>query len=291
MKNLVFNKLKELNKSYTVTGRDYILTSCLNPVHNDSKPSMGVNLKNGYAKCFTCGFTVSPKFFTEGLDESQIIDLERKAIYSKIKEQFNNTKAMRGTVILPPKSDTELPENWRGVSKDILKEVGAYICDIGKFQNRIIFPINEYSYTSRYLGEVPKGQGKWIHSKGFKHYDDVYIKINKGKPLVLVEGLHDALLLYQKGYSVICNFGLAPNIIQESIVAKLLAHNIDTVHIMFDEDEAGRGATSSLFTKYLSSDIRFIINLKHARLLDGLKDYYESSFKDYGEYYESKKEQ
>jgi hypothetical protein len=289
MKELVLNKLKGLGVKYKESGKHYVMVNCLNPNHDDKNASCSINTSNGFGRCFTCGFPITPKYFTDGLSEAQVLELERKAKFEKLKNTITKSSTKRSKILMPPKSDEELPNIWRGVSKSILQEVGAYICRIGQYHDRIIFPINEYSFTSRKLlddSNYKSGTGKWLHSKGFKHYDDTYILSRGGDSIILTEGLHDALLLYQDGYSVICNFGVAPNILNSNILAKLLSANISTVYVMFDNDKAGQGATTNLFNRYLEAHYDTLITIKHARLVSSLKEYYNSNCKDYGEYKE-----
>ena len=51
--------------------------------------------------------------------------------------------------------------------------------------------------------EYKSGHNKWMHSAGFKHSKDLFIAKTDDPYVVLVEGLHDALLLYQENIPVI----------------------------------------------------------------------------------------
>jgi DNA primase len=292
MEQLIRIKLEALGKPMVDSGYPFILTTCLSPDHPDKHPSFSVNLETGAGKCFGCGFYVSDKYWINGeMSEEEIEELLRKNKYSSLKNKFKKEEEVAPMVFLPPK-DADVEDGWRGLTRETLDKLQIYICNTGKYAGRVIFPMqNEYgniaAFNTRALSADIKP--KYKYSYGIKVDDLVYpnTKLLKelNKPyVVVVEGIMDAISMYQDGIPAILNFGVN-NTIKSKKIGELLKLGVETIYLGLDNDEAGTKGTM----QYLESDLNEFFTLKLARTLPELQDFYNSGEKDYNDYIQKRK--
>jgi len=291
LQQIIENKLQQLHKPFKYTGKEFIMTTCLSPTHNEKHPSFSINVETGKGFCFACGYKVTKDFWiTDEVDE----EVERSIFYQRLKnklitaEMTNGKYNIKDDVILPPKhSDISFlckDNKYRGIPLDVYNKLEVYYCNVSKYKNRIVFPIKEnervVAFTTRTLENNSKV--KYIHSKGFNSKEIIYpYKFNKNF-VVLVEGVFDAITLYHLNIPVICNWGVALNYNQNKI-AKLLKNSVDTIYIALDNDQAGIKATK----QFLESDLNEYFEVKEGKQLYELKDFYKSKYKDINEWFES----
>jgi len=297
LEKIIVNKLKQMNKPIKQTGKDFIMTTCLNPQHNEKNPSFSINIKSGRAKCFACGFTINKNYWFDNVNEEEI---DRQIIYQTLKEKLNQVDEYINDldeIILPPKNlsiDILLDESnkYRGIKKETFEKLNVYITTRGKYQNRLIFPIQ---YDGKNLAFETKSleqelnlnnnfKGKYVHSKGFDSKTLIYpynlLKQMNKNYIVLVEGIFDAITGYELGIPTIANWGVALNFNNKKI-ATLYELGIDTIYLAFDKDQAGIKATNDYLKSYLSN----YFDIKLGIELDELKDFYRSNYKDLNDFY------
>jgi len=287
LKEIILNKLQVAGKPTNSSGKNFILTTCLNPEHKDKNPSFSVNLENGYGVCFSCGYKVNKKFWLYGIeDEDMVDDLMRTSLYQKIEDMFSSSEQKpKADVLFPPHSNTELPDPWRGLTIDTLNKYGIYYCDYGHFEDRAIFPMWEYdgtpvAFNSRAMGEIKEGLQKYKYSKGLNVNELIYPPVEPGtKYIVLCEGIMDALSMVQNGIPAIFNFGVNYTFSSKKI-AQLLKQGVETIYLAFDTDKAGLEAV----VKYLQSELPDYFDVFHGRKCEKLIPFYESGCKDYNEF-------
>lgn len=286
LKEIILGKLEESKFPIKSTGKNFIITSCLNPNHNDKHPSFSVNLETGYGVCFSCGYKVNKKYWLYGLEDEEEIDLiMRSALYANLEKYYESPENKERTVLFPPKSDKEIESPWRGLTKETLQAQGIYYCDYGHFEDRVIFPMRDNSgqlvaFNSRALHEPKEDMQKYKYSKGIPVNTLLYPSVPHGtKELVLCEGIMDALSMVQDGIPAVFNFGINYTFSSEKI-ATLLKIGVETIYIAFDNDEAGlRGMTN-----YLDSNLSDYFNVKPGKLCRALVPFYMSDCKDYNEF-------
>jgi len=279
-----------MNLVWKDSGQDFILCQCMNPDHNDSNPSMFIQTEIAYGRCQGCGYEVFPEMFIK--DESTLEDHKLLSGYHQIKKKIELEELVEGsdTFYLPQKSDEELME-YRGLSKEIIDAAGMYKCDVGRYENRVIFPF--YSkhgalrgYTSRWLGDVPNSSfPKYIHSKGIRTSDFIlYGKLIydlglDASTLVVTEGNMDALILLQNGIAATPSLGFrSPS---DLWVIEAIQLGVDKVILAWDNDEAGIKNMSKQYKNWLDkipTELGFY-NKKTMAL------YKQEKYKDFHEYY------
>ena len=281
--DIIKNKLDALKVSYKKSGDHYLLSQCLNPHHSDEHGSFSINTQTGYCKCFTCGFTIGVDFFTNGvMSEEQEEEMKRQATYYKLKEQLKReSKGLCKFSGLPLKGG-ETPEGYRGFTKDTIKKFKLYECNVGRYANRTIFPFDSEGFTSRTHDK--DSEVKYLHSKGFDNKHSLYpfdiLKEARSDYVVVVEGIVDSISLWQDGIPSTCNFGISNNFSSYKI-GKLLEIGVETIYIMMDNDEVGQKAEENLLEDY---NLKEYFEVKSARELELLDEFYSSECKDYNEY-------
>lgn len=245
MSDPVLELIQKNNLAYQVSGRDYLI-KCLNPEHPDSNPSFRVDKVSGVAHCFACGFKTNLFKFYGVFTNPVPIKI------AALKDKLVALKSF-GQDIELPNGYTPWTKQFRGISPQTLKHFGAFYTNaVEKLQDRIIFPIKDITQkTVVYVGRhtLSAGNPRYLnYPSGVKiplfpaHLPAGY------SSMVLVEGIFDMLNLYDKGCeNVVCAFGT--NTLQNDTKAKLLpfkAQGVTHVYLMFDGDDAGRAAATTL---------------------------------------------
>jgi len=289
LKDLIIEKLKAAGKPIKKTGDNFIMTTCLNPNHNEKHPSFSINLESGKGKCFACGFSVGKDYWLDGnLDEETIEEISRLAIYNEVEQKLNSkSEKYIWDGILPIKSE-KLSEGWRGLNKDTIEKLDLYITRRGKYKDRVIFPFydgegNLLGFNSRAL--TPDITPKYLYAPGIKPSEILYPFPEKTEYIVLVEGIMDAISLTQEGIPAIMNFGVNFTF-SENKIKTLLSLGVETVYLMFDNDKAGQEAVKRYEeNKYFCS----VFDVKPGIALPALIPFYQSSCKDFNEFLTSSK--
>lgn len=294
MRDIILSKLNQMKISYKFSGDHYVMCGCLNPSHNDETPSFHIDLNTGLGGCFTCGFKAKPSYFIDktSMTEDELEELERTTQYSLLKAKLKREEIGLNTANLPIVG--AYMDEYRGLSKDTLDRFDVYLCTRGLYADRVIFPFyvegRPVGFTSRTtINSTPK----YLHSKGFDNkatiypYDVLEQEATKRalKYVVLVEGVLDCLSLWQNNIPSICNFGVANNLTRHKL-ACLLSWGIESIYVSFDKDLAGQEAEDRLIN---SEDLKYLadfgVELKSARELKELEDYYKIPEGDLNDYF------
>ncbi len=274
-------KLNMLGKPIVPSGPEFILTTCLNPAHEDKHPSFSVSLETAAGKCFSCGFSVGPEYWRTGkLDEEELAELERNLKYQQLLQSYQKEEEISPMVYLPP-NDAIMESGWRGLHATTLGALDIYMCHTGSYENRVIFPMrnshgNIAAFNTRALDDRPN---KYKYSKGIKVNELLYPPPEPTTHLVLCEGIMDAISMWQDDIPAVFNFGVnitfGPKKIQQ-----LLELGVETIYIAFDNDEAGQKG----WERYLESNLGDYFTLQRGEACLDLKDFYASGEKDYNDY-------
>jgi len=146
---------------------------------------------------------------------------------------------------------------------------------IGYNKGRIIVPYFKNSYVAYWIGRAYNNQDpKYFKPKKDGLNENIIWGLNTldiNKPLVITEGVFDAISAYQEGYSVLSSMGghfskaQLKNLIQ-------ICKNHDDIIICFDADEAGQSFNLKLASIFLSNRIKFNVAIpEHAK---DINEYY-----------------
>ena len=257
--------LDEQNIDYKIKGHDYII-ECLNPSHEDTNPSMRVDITTGIFNCFSCGS--KGNLFTKFNKIVNMLNIRQTNILEKIKQLKIPNLAL-------PEDADQFSHEFRGISIKTLQNFEAFTSE-KDWEGRIVFPIKNYK------NNIVAFIGRFTHS----NLDPKYMVLPHGSMLplyppavninsnsiVLVEGIFDLLNLYDKGITnVVTGFGL---------VKSKKSNNVSTIHdrfapykiigvnkifILYDGDKPGKDAA-----RFLERDLSDYISVEVLNLPDGV---------------------
>lgn len=245
MSNPVLDLIQKQNLAYYVSGKDYLI-KCLNKDHEDTNPSLRVDMVTGKTHCFSCGFKVN--LFAHFNVTSNFLSIK----VAKLKEKLSNISVMSKDLEFPCGVEP-YTKKYRGISAKTLEKFGAFYTYVEeKYSDRLFFPLKDPSgRTSVFIGRA-------MHTAASPRYMVVptgatlplypIVFTDKFQSVVLVEGIFDMLNLYDKGIkNVSCAFGT--QILIKDTARKLLPLKVQGIHkiyLCFDGDEAGKKAMNEL---------------------------------------------
>lgn len=235
---------------------DWIHLKCLFPDHDDSNPSMSINIKHQGYNCFVCGAGKLSEMFEilgwneEGFDN---ISVEPKRgiwedTIKKIREKDEPEKVfklpfgfqfIKEGVCLSYLEERKIDDvagifkiGWTGEDDNIYKK---------NYLNRIIIPVhnNKGKYIWPEGRSVLAGYKPKYYRPAGVHKNDYLFNIHRVKRMttnfvVLVEGIIDAITLHKWGYPAVCTFGAN---LSERQLEQLV--EFTKIFICFDIDKAG----------------------------------------------------
>jgi DNA primase len=145
----------------------------------------------------------------------------------------------------------------RGLSAETIQTFGLGFCQKGLLTGRIAIPIRNakgelVAYAGRWPGDTDKE--KYLFPKGFKKSLELFNLDQAGKepadkPLIIVEGFFDCMMLHQNGCrKVIALMGSSMSPAQEGLIRKHTDSNSHVI-VMLDEDEAGQAAREEIASR------------------------------------------
>jgi len=144
----------------------------------------------------------------------------------------------------------------RGLTQETVIDFGVGFCAKGMMAGRIAIPIHNLAgevvaYAGRLPGEPTDETPKYKLPQGFRKSLELFnidraVKEPADKPLVIVEGFFDCMMLHQAGYrKVVALMGSTLSAAQEELVKKH-TDGKSRVIVMLDEDEAGRAGREDI---------------------------------------------
>lgn len=237
--------LQSQGRSYSISGKEF-KTNCIFGTHEDRNPSFSINMVTGKAYCFSCATgTHADRILGVQQDEESL----RISKYMQLDKMWEPVETTELNIVLPPMA-SEVTDSIRGISKELLQELGAYHCNHGRYKDRLIFPIRDtdgelLGFDARIHGDNPNvPEAKYLRPSGMKTVDILYpldYLWNHREDLdlstiVLTEGIMDAISLIQLGVPAVCNFGLsAPSPLK---AGRLLSLGTMTLVNGLDNDQA-----------------------------------------------------
>jgi len=219
---------------YRPMGSDFVVL-CTNPGHDDTSPSMRINNITGIYQCFSCGH--KGNILTDYNEKVGGIQMKRDQLTALLQK----TKAESVGLKMPDKA-IRWTQPYRTMSAETMQKFEAFTY-AEDFPNRIVFPIRDFSgkikvFHGRHLESA--GQPKYLNFPKqttlplFPHRPEIY----HGR-VVIVEGIMDALNLYDKGITnVITTFGLKNFTKDTAGILKMLG--VTGIDIFFDDDSSHR---------------------------------------------------
>jgi hypothetical protein len=166
----------------------------------DYKNAFGYNEITNFFHCFKClikGFVGDPNFDS--------------ALLPPPKDKFDPPESYEEIAIEPCLSSMFMKPKLkylsdRGLSEEVVRQAHIGWCQKGKFASRIIVPIldeKEYywkGWSARLFGPESKYKPKYLYPEGMDKrnllYNSAALEKDPDKPLIVVEGVFDALPLW-----------------------------------------------------------------------------------------------
>jgi DNA primase len=268
------NELIQRGIEFHEVDEGQVMINC--PFHDDSNPSMTVNINSGAFHCFSCkesGTTfvkllaklenISLEEAKEQLEEGQGDDTVMNFIQDKVNEtlsdeedevvRYYSSKSFHKK--FPRFTDSVEASSYlahRGISRRTAHEFDLRWGNDGVMVNRIVYPIytNEgelLSYGGRTILRDVKPKTRKVRSGLSSLYGlrEVLTRTLSTKwsfklpYLVVVEGEFDAMYLYELGYNVVSTMGTSA---LTDYQISLLKTYTKLVIFSYDGDKAGRDA-------------------------------------------------
>ncbi len=299
MMNLEDQVIAELEKRdipYTRRNGE-INCRCLTGTHEDRHPSMWINLDKNVYYCFSCQAKGKASDLLDlEIDEETLRFIQYKKFLQELEQ---STKVIDEPVgypdqLLPPTSHIELPNEWRGIHKDLLEALGVYYCTQGRYRGRLIFPsfnpltkeINGFDarifdeYNQQYNIEVFAPDAKYLRPRAVKTLDVVWVPKtlldSSVDTVVLTEGVVDAVSLLEMGHPAIANYGLLSFTPERA--ALLYAMGVQNVTMGLDLDKPAFNALPRISESIKQQGFRV------TKPLLFVKDMLKLGIKDYNDY-------
>lgn len=256
----------------TVNG--WIMFRC--PFHEEENPSFGINIESGAYHCFAChvkgSFSDFARHFGYDVSSLPFLDIPSNSDYRKAREKavmslrkslsmdnkFYNKKfvsfkdAMKDN---PNDKYTRMLIKYaanRGISQWTIRRLNFGYIKYGIYRNRVVIPVYDYSgrkilwYEGRNAtndNSVPKYWRPKYSSSSMTLYN--YANILQKDYAVVVEGIFDAIKLYNCGIPGVCIFSSKISDMQYALLSAF-----SKVLLAFDGDAAGKRAFSETL-KYI----------------------------------------
>jgi len=236
------------------SGSEYKITCINQGAHADgfdANPSLYINVDKRAAFCQTCGFRMNEVSLVkwlvgDALDDFDIAAMTIKGTLRRIQEAEEPfLHEAEEFTMMPPSVPWD--RDYRGISKEFYHTVGARYCTVGRYTNRIIFPIyvngRLRGFDSRALGDE---KPKYLRSKGFDSlneglYPFDYIVSMKPKYVILCEGIFDSLNACYHGFPALNIFGVRTWSMPKFNL--VLSTGASEVIMLMDNDAAGQKAS------------------------------------------------
>jgi DNA primase len=224
---------------YTHKGNDYII-KCLSPGHEDRNPSLRVDKITGIFNCFSCAY--KGNLFSYFDEKPNLNQIRRATLKNKIIQ-----KRTEQVGVPLPKNQQPYVGTWRDISQDTYSYFEAFTSTNQEHSGRIVFPIKDATgkvvclvgrstvgAEPRYLNTPAKAKMPMFPTVTPFHGS-----------IVLVEGIFDMLTLFDAGIkNCMCCFGVKT--ITKEKLTLLKISGVHKVYIMFDNDDAGQNAISTI---------------------------------------------
>ena len=144
----------------------------------------------------------------------------------------------------------------RGLTKETVIDFGVGFCAKGMMADRIAIPIHDpqgevVAYAGRFPGNAPGDTPKYKLPQGFRKSLELFnvdraLNEPPERPLVIVEGFFDCMMLHQNGCrKSVALMGSSMSAAQEELIRKSTDCRTQII-LMLDEDEAGRAGREDI---------------------------------------------
>lgn len=244
---------------------------CFSGLHEDSNPSLSINLDKEVFNCFSCGYSGSLNKLIKDLGVSNYNgpDNSTKQGFKLLKIKGKLDKLRTVKEINLPEPRALLTHEFKGIGVPTLQSFGVFITDHYELSEYVCIPVyqnNKLKFIEgRYrAANSAEGKAKYMRLPEGSSVKDILFPLDKVEDfstVILVEGIFDVINLHQLGYTnALCIFGT--NNFTTKKVSILDELGCRHAIIMFDGDSAGRMSAKKVSAMFDKGSIRnSIVNL------------------------------
>lgn len=264
-----------------------ITVRCTSGLHEDSNPSLGINLNKEVFNCFACGYSGSLNKFLKdiGVNLAYSIGQETKQTVKLEKLKIKLSDLYKPKNINLPEDVQPYTVDFKNISAQTMKQFGAFTSEFYAFSNYICIPVYQNKrlqfIEGRHINDKPEEEPKYLRNPAGARVSNIlfpFDSISDFSTVILVEGIFDAIKMHDLGYTnTLCIFGT--NNFGKEKVKLLDDYGCKHIIIMMDGDAPGRNAAKKISALIDSYNIRTSVIELADRLDPG-----ELS-KEYADYY------
>lgn len=208
----ILSLLDTNNIGYQHKGQDEVVISCPNAVHGHSggvdstMSNCFINTEKQTLFCFACGFKLGPVGLSkwllgEDLDEMQVKAIGIKSKLKQMQQTEEEIFSLDKIFFEPP--GIPFYRDYRGISKETYKKLGAIECTKGWYEGRICFPIMQEGKCLGYdCRTLVSAKEKYLRPKGCDAKEWLYpldlAREYKIKRAILCEGIFHSINYFDK---------------------------------------------------------------------------------------------
>jgi DNA primase len=217
--------LDDLGIEYRGGGVNNYKISCINPAHDDARPSMYIHKESGILHCFSCGtkgniFTLLASKGITGIDvllyfrkfdidaaTEEAVQAMLELSVKKRSKEYAEEKIKYENIELPPHRmiETNVYLEGRGITPKEIKEWKMAVVTTGKHMGWILIPIYQFEILRNYFMRSTFGKGKLYGEAPRK---DLLAGLDftcMNDPVCITEGIFDTIAVKRAGMqSVAC---------------------------------------------------------------------------------------
>lgn len=248
------------------------------PFHDDQDPSMKVNTEKNIFNCFACGAGGNILDFVMKMDDCTVreaaLKLAEKSDVAKPVSNKTATSKPNKQAEKPQEDPDGVPYNKpltfeltdletdhpfikeRGLTPEMINTFGLGIAKRGMMRGRLVFPIhNAEGELVAYCGRLVVGEASDVNPKykqppNFRkelelfnwHRRDKW-QTEDDRYLILVESFLSVVKLHSWSYPVVSPMGRS---LSKDQIAMIASKNYDEVILLFDGDDPGRAAATTV---------------------------------------------
>jgi DNA primase len=228
-----------------------ILIACTSGEHVDKSPSLSFNIEKDIFNCWSCGYKGGTDRFLASIGELPIIDVDSKQPYKTQKLKDKIKQRLEVDAIKLPDDRRVFKGDYRGITEETYRMFGAFTTNELGLQDYLCLPVYQYGKLKFIEGRALKDlehQSKYFRRPQAAVVSDCLFpldKITHTNYIILVEGIFDAINMWQLGYSnVLCTFGTTN--FSKTKLDMLDNLGVTRVDIMMDSDRSGRKAAEKI---------------------------------------------
>ena len=237
-----------------------ILVNCTSGEHQDKSPSLSINLEKGLFNCWSCGFKGGITKFLQSIGEAPVIDIESKQTYKIIKLRNKLKEHLDISDFKLPEDRRVFRETYRGIKPETFAFFNAFTTSSLGLEDYLCIPVYQHGklrfIEGRLLKDLPN-QPKYYRRPDKAKVKDVLFpldKIQNTNHVILVEGIYDAINMWQLGYTnTLCIFG--SNNFNKTKLDLLDNRGVTRVDILLDSDISGKRASAKIMDTLDSRNI------------------------------------